>query len=280
MRCILCSMVVHETCVTSVLNTCRRVTESVNTKPKVRLNLNVEHVFGPKTFLKPTFCCHCGELLVGMVRQGYQCRQCGDAVHELCRAVAVKNCQSLEYSLAKSLFSIGAHPNINKKLAGWRSFRVSRNAEKLSLKDLKFRKSLGAGSSGSVFLAENLHSGKLFAVKVSRKPDIFKDDLTEVMMTEKYVLSMGTRNNFLTRLFATFQTSDKLYFMMEYQPGGDLLFHLEKLGKFCKKRTLFYTAELCVGLQFLHSRGVIHRDIKLENILLDNEGHIKITDLG
>jgi serine/threonine protein kinase len=100
------------------------------------------------------------------------------------------------------------------------------------------------------------------------------------MMTEKYVLSMGTRNNFLTRLFSTFQTQGKLYFMMECQPRGDLLSHIKKFGKFCRKRTLCYTAELFVGLQFLHSRGVIHRDIKLEKLLLDNEGHIKITDFG
>ena len=283
MRCILCSMVVHKTCVNCVLNTCRRVTENYNTKPKVRLNLNVEHVFAQKTFLKPTFCSHCGELLVGLVRQGYQCSQCGDAAHQLCTALAAKNCQSLEHSLATSLCSIGAHPSIdNQKLAGWRSFRNSKKNEKLSLTHLRVKRVFKANSNGNgdLFLAEYHPSGKLFAVKVARKADVIEDDLTEVMMTEKYILSMGTKNNFLNRLFATFQTPEKLYFLIEYYPGGDLLHHLQKAGTFSSKRTLCYAAEMCVGLQFLHFRGIIHRDIKLENILLDMEGHIKITGFG
>ena len=281
MRCILCSMVGHKSCVPHVLNTCRRVTESYNTKPKVRLNLNVEHVFVQKTFYKPTFCSHCGELLVGLSRQGYQCRQCGDSVHQLCMAVTAKNCQALEHSLARHLCNIGAHPHIaNNKLAGWSSFRVSRKERKFNLDDLRFRKLLKSSKYSSVYLAEYLQTGKLLVVKTTNKSDVMKDDLTEVTMTEKYVLSMGTRNNFINRLFATFQTPEKLYFMMEYHPGGDLLSLLQRTGKFSKSLSLSFAAELCVGLQFLHSRDIIHRDIKLENILLDQEGHIKITDFG
>jgi RAC serine/threonine-protein kinase len=84
----------------------------------------------------------------------------------------------------------------------------------------------------------------------------------------------------LTRLFYSFQTDDLLCFVLEYVNGGELFFHLSKDKRFSEDRTRFYIAEIGLAMTYLHNEGIIYRDLKLENLMLDHEGHIKITDFG
>ena len=77
-----------------------------------------------------------------------------------------------------------------------------------------------------------------------------------------------------------FQTPERLYFVIDFLNGGELFFHLRKETKFSQERTRFYAAEIVMALECLHSNGIIYRDLKPENVILDSDGHIKLTDFG
>uniref|UniRef100_A0A673J8W1 non-specific serine/threonine protein kinase n=1 Tax=Sinocyclocheilus rhinocerous TaxID=307959 RepID=A0A673J8W1_9TELE len=148
-----------------------------------------------------------------------------------------------------------------------------------TMNDFDYLKLLGKGTFGKVILVREKASGKYYAMKILRKEVIIAKDEVAHTLTESRVLK-NTRHPFLTSLKYSFQTKDRLCFVMEYVNGGELFFHLSRERVFSEDRTRFYGAEIVSALDYLHSAKIVYRDLKLENLMLDKDGHIKITDFG
>ncbi|KAL4433330.1 hypothetical protein ABPG74_017434 [Tetrahymena malaccensis] len=151
--------------------------------------------------------------------------------------------------------------------------------EKVGPNDFIVHGLIGKGSFGEVYLVEKKGSQMLYAMKVLHKSKIIRHNLTKYAMTERNVMSL-TNHPFIVKLNYAFQTSDKLFLIMDYCPGGDLGEHLQKEKKFSEELVKIYLAETILALEDLHKRDVIFRDLKPDNIVLDYEGHVKLTDFG
>jgi len=158
---------------------------------------------------------------------------------------------------------------------------VEQNAKSCSINDFNILKVLGRGHFGKVILSKHRQSQQYFALKVLKKGDILAREEVDSLMVEKRIFELATEHKhpFLVNLSACFQTAEHVFFVMEYSMGGDLMRHIHD-DIFTEDRACFYAACVLLGLEFLHSKNIIYRDLKLDNLLLDREGYVKLADFG
>uniref|UniRef100_A0A3B4U5H7 non-specific serine/threonine protein kinase n=2 Tax=Seriola TaxID=8160 RepID=A0A3B4U5H7_SERDU len=157
---------------------------------------------------------------------------------------------------------------------------LTKPRHKVTMHDFEYLKLLGKGTFGKVILVKEKATGRYYAMKILKKEVIVAKDEVAHTLTENRVLQ-NSKHPFLTGLKYSFQTHDRLCFVMEYANGGELFFHLSRDRVFSEERARFYGAEIVSALDYLHAeRNVVYRDLKLENLMLDKDGHIKITDFG
>jgi hypothetical protein len=148
-----------------------------------------------------------------------------------------------------------------------------------SLKDFEFKSTLGTGSFGRVRLAKHIPTGKICAVKMLKKSEIIRLKQVEHILAEKAILQ-SLDHPFIVNLHGSFQDRKYLYLIMEFVVGGEFFTHLRRAGRFNNDSSCFYAAQIVLIFQYLHSKDVVYRDLKPENLLLDHTGNIKLTDFG
>ncbi|OKL63253.1 hypothetical protein UA08_01595 [Talaromyces atroroseus] len=153
---------------------------------------------------------------------------------------------------------------------------------KMTGRDFEQLMCLGKGTFGTVLLVRHKPTGRLYAQKQFRKASItVHRKLVEQTKTERMILESVNRHPFVVKLYYAFQDHEKLYLILEYAQGGELFTHLAAERMFSEDVAAFYMAEMVLALEHLHQNvGVVYRDLKPENCLLDSEGHLLLTDFG
>ncbi|CAI2367461.1 unnamed protein product [Moneuplotes crassus] len=149
----------------------------------------------------------------------------------------------------------------------------------LSRKDFKFLKLIGSGAHAQVYLAEKIDNNKLYAVKVLDKKELNRKKQIKGTKIERKILEK-IKSPFIVRMHCAFQNNTKLFLVLEYCYGGELFFYLKHMKKFKERTAKFYAANIVLGLKALHESQIVYRDLKPENVLVNQDGYLKITDFG
>ncbi|XP_033233192.1 G protein-coupled receptor kinase 2 [Drosophila pseudoobscura] len=155
-------------------------------------------------------------------------------------------------------------------------------AQPITYKTFRMYRVLGKGGFGEVCACQVRATGKMYACKKLEKKRIKKRKGESMVLIEKQILQK-INSPFVVNLAYAYETKDALCLVLTIMNGGDLKFHIYNMGGepgFELERARFYAAEVACGLQHLHKQGIVYRDCKPENILLDDHGHVRISDLG
>ncbi|XP_038824182.1 serine/threonine-protein kinase LATS1-like [Salvelinus namaycush] len=187
--------------------------------------------------------------------------------------------KQLESEMQRVKLSGDAQEQMRMMLSQKESNYIRLKRAKMDKSMFKRIKTLGIGAFGEVCLARKEDTGALYAMKTLRKKDVLLRNQVAHVKAERDILAEAD-NEWVVRLYYSFQDKDNLYFVMDYIPGGDMMSLLIRLGLFKEELAQFYIAELTCAVESVHRMGFIHRDIKPDNILIDRDGHIKLTDFG
>ncbi|GME82605.1 unnamed protein product [Ambrosiozyma monospora] len=172
--------------------------------------------------------------------------------------------------------SVSEKPQLSPLLVPQNSFKPSLP----SIKDYEVIKPISKGAFGSVFLVKRKLTGEYFAMKVLKKSDMVAKNQVTNVKSERAIMMAQSDCKYVVQLVSSFQSQNYLYLVMEYLNGGDLATLLKNMGSLPDAWARRYISEVIVGVDDLHSRGIVHRDLKPDNLLIDRDGHAKLTDFG
>ncbi|XP_035190062.1 protein kinase C iota type isoform X1 [Oxyura jamaicensis] len=258
------------------------------------------HTFQAKRFNRRAHCAICTDRIWGLGRQGYKCINCKLLVHKKCHKLVTIECgrHTLQPEPIMPMDPSSVHPDNVESVIPYNpsshesldhvgeekeamGIRESGKASSsLGLQDFDLLRVIGRGSYAKVLLVRLKKTERIYAMKVVKKELVNDDEDIDWVQTEKHVFEQASNHPFLVGLHSCFQTESRLFFVIEYVNGGDLMFHMQRQRKLPEEHARFYSAEISLALNYLHERGIIYRDLKLDNVLLDSEGHIKLTDYG
>jgi serum/glucocorticoid-regulated kinase 2 len=151
--------------------------------------------------------------------------------------------------------------------------------QKVKLEDFELLKVLGRGAFGKVMQVKKKSDGKIYALKILKKRAIIARNQVEHTKAERKILQ-SLQHPYLMTLRYAFQSKEKLYFVLDYLRGGELFFHLKKNRRFPEDIAKLWVGEIALALGHLHALDTVYRDLKPENVLLDDDGHVCLTDFG
>ncbi|PNW86201.1 hypothetical protein CHLRE_02g076900v5 [Chlamydomonas reinhardtii] len=180
-----------------------------------------------------------------------------------------------------------------ERVMGGRAMSRSRNAmpgaaaaveerkfPRVKFTELEFHRIIGTGQFGLVRVVRNIKTNEVYALKVMHKAPIVESKQIEHVINERKILEEACTHPFCVRLCGAYQDKASLYLLQEWVPGGELFHHLDVEGAFDEPTAMFYAANVLLALEFLHAKGIVYRDLKPENLLLDTQGYIKMADFG
>ncbi|XP_048460227.1 protein kinase C iota type [Rhincodon typus] len=254
-------------------------------------------------------CAFCTDRIWGLGRQGYKCINCKLLVHKKCHKLVTIECGRHAISAHPTHYPWGSSDqehmipgadnaeniapvipyksssqenldHVGEEKEAMSSRESGKVPTSLGVPDFDLIRVIGRGSYAKVLLVRLKKTERIYAMKVVKKELVNDDEDIDWVQTEKHVFEQASNHPFLVGLHSCFQTESRLFFVIEYVNGGDLMFHMQRQRKLPEEHARFYSSEISLALNYLHEHGIIYRDLKLDNVLLDSEGHIKLTDYG
>ncbi|PNH01088.1 cAMP-dependent protein kinase catalytic subunit beta [Tetrabaena socialis] len=137
--------------------------------------------------------------------------------------------------------------------------------------ELEFHRIIGTGQFGLVRVVRNIRTNEVYALKVMHKAPIVESKQIEHVINERKILEEACVHPFCVRLCGAYQDKASLFLLQEWVPGGELFHHLDVEGAFDEPTAMFYAANVLLALEFLHTKGIVYRDLKPENLLMDTQ---------
>ncbi|EHA99029.1 Protein kinase C iota type [Heterocephalus glaber] len=234
-------------------------------------------------------------LFRGLGHQVYKCTNCKLSVHKKCHKLVTIECgqhslpsepmvpvdpssmasDPAQTAIPHNLSTHEALEQVDEENEAGNTRESGKASSGLGLEDFDLLQVIDRGSYRKILLVQQKESNHMYAIKAVKKEHVNVDWIQR----EKRILQQASNYPFLAGLHACFQTESRLFLLLDYVNGGDLLLHVQQQRWLHEEHARFYSAEISSAVNYLHQQGILYRILKLENVILDSEGHIKTEGL-